>query len=420
MLKNKSLFLLVVLIVNTLPSFTQINTISPYSRFGLGDLHFNGFSQNIHLAGLTTPLKSPYNINVKNPASYSSIQLTSFEIAFGTTYHKSENDSLSENNYTNFLQHIALGFPISKKWGLSIGLYPYSSVGYSVKETINDLTSSIEYIYEGDGGLNTFYLGSSVDIIKGLSLGLNAKYQFGSLEQLISVEFDTSSIFNNRNITSAFVSDFSYDFGLLYDIPLKNDIDLTLGGTYGPKISLTTQKKQLVYTYSENNGFEIIKDTILNSSNSSDEIIYPSLYSGGIAIGKKDKWFIGIEYEAQNWSEYQFLGEKDSLINSTRYALGFYFIPNNDAINKLSNRIQYRGGLFYHNSPILLNSTQLKDFGLSFGLGIPLRKQFSTLNIGFLLGQRGTINNNLIRERYFNINFGVTINDKWFIKRKIE
>ena len=166
MLKNKFFLLITVLSLNSATAIAQINTVSPYSRFGLGDLHFNGFSKRTHMGGVSARFHSKYHINNLNPASYSQLNLTSFEMAFASTYHHSSNDSLNENNHTNFLQHIAIGFPISKKCGASFGLYPYSSVGYSIIETITLENQTENYIYEGNGGLNTFYLGTSFEILK--------------------------------------------------------------------------------------------------------------------------------------------------------------------------------------------------------------------------------------------------------------
>lgn len=419
MLKNKFFLLLTVLSLNSTTAIAQINTVSPYSRFGLGDLHFNGFSKSTHMAGLSAPFHSKYHLNNLNPASYSELSLTSFEMAFASTYHHSSNDSLNEKNHTNFLQHITIGFPISKKCGASFGLYPYSSVGYSIIETTTSENQIENYIYEGNGGLNTFYLGTSFEILKGLTIGVNANYHFGSLERLIAVEMDTSSEFNSRNITSKTIGDFNYDLGLLYSINFNTNYNLTIGGTYSPKTNLNSHENQLAYTYLSSNGYESIKDTIINTS-VSDYTNYPSSYSIGIGFAKSEKWFIGLEHKSQNWENFLLFGGNDSLVKNKKIGVGFYLKPSNNPLEKYSAQIEYRGGFYYDNSLLKLNNTQLKKFGISFGVGLPLRKQFSTLNFGFTLGQNGTTENNLIRERHANFNFGITINDKWFIKRKIK
>jgi len=48
-----------------------------------------------------------------------------------------------------------------------------------------------------------------------------------------------------------------------------------------------------------------------------------------------------------------------------------------------------------------------------------LGRSFSNINLGFELGKRGMASENLIEEKYFKINIGLSLNDLWFQKRKI-
>jgi hypothetical protein len=41
------------------------------------------------------------------------------------------------------------------------------------------------------------------------------------------------------------------------------------------------------------------------------------------------------------------------------------------------------------------------------------------MNIGFEWGKRGTTAADLIEEKYFRVNIGLSLNDRWFQKRKI-
>jgi len=40
--------------------------------------------------------------------------------------------------------------------------------------------------------------------------------------------------------------------------------------------------------------------------------------------------------------------------------------------------------------------------------------------MAFKIGQLGETNNGLIKETYFKVVLGATINDRWFIKRKYD
>src|SRR5437870_3186044 len=73
----------------------QANINSPYSRYGIGDLQFSGFSRNLGMGGLGIGVATPYNLNVTNPASYAALSLTTFEggVRGNMTRLKSENSS---------------------------------------------------------------------------------------------------------------------------------------------------------------------------------------------------------------------------------------------------------------------------------------------------------------------------------------
>ena len=64
--------------------------------------------------------------------------------------------------------------------------------------------------------------------------------------------------------------------------------------------------------------------------------------------------------------------------------------------------------------------TSINDLGISFGLGLPLGNRLSNLNLGFEYGKKGTTDNGLLEENYFNVRLSLSLNDLWFKKRKID
>ena len=70
-----------------------------------------------------------------------------------------------------------------------------------------------------------------------------------------------------------------------------------------------------------------------------------------------------------------------------------------------------------------IDFTSIDDFGMSFGLGLPL-KQLSTVNLALEYGKRGATSNNLIEENYFNVRLSLSLTASgqqgWFRKRKID
>lgn len=217
--KNKpALFTTFLLCIFHLSAISQVNTSSPYSRYGIGDLQFGGFSKNRGMSGLSYGLALPYSINYSNPASYHSIALTTFEAAVNGSYFELKNANKSGNLYNAEFGYMALGFPLkSKKWGMSLGLLPYSSVGYNIKDfkinTAGDLES---YIYEGSGGLNQFYMGTGWSPGRNFSAGINASFVFGTLSQIRRIEYPAISGYYNTKVSDeTIINDFYFSLGLL-------------------------------------------------------------------------------------------------------------------------------------------------------------------------------------------------------------
>ena len=67
---------------------------------------------------------------------------------------------------------------------------------------------------------------------------------------------------------------------------------------------------------------------------------------------------------------------------------------------------------------LVINNQSIDEFGISFGVGLPVGRLFSNANLGFEWGQRGTTSSNLAKETFFSFNVSLSVNDRWFEKRK--
>lgn len=217
--KNKwipGLFFLIGIINNS----NAQNASSPYSRFGIGDLQYNGFTEIQGMGGASIAVHEPFSINFANPASYSDLKLTSFEFGGYSNFTKYESQNFAPNttNTTN-IGYVALGFPIiANKWGASFGIMPYSNVGYKISnsDSIPGANASANYLYTGSGGINQLYFGNAVKLFKNLSIGVNASYLFGSVVRQNTVETDLGGAYNTRITNSISVNYFYFNFGLSY------------------------------------------------------------------------------------------------------------------------------------------------------------------------------------------------------------
>ena len=405
--------------------FAQIIISSPYSRYGIGDLQNNKYLRNISMGGISYGFRNPNGVNYINPASYTAFDTNSFVFETGVNsqfFQLKTTDFAQFSNYTS-LAYLVFGFPVTKWWGASMGLLPFSSVGYKIStyET-NPQFGEINYLYEGTGGLNQFYIGNAFRL-KNLSIGFNAAYVFGNLGKQTTVSFPDSNNYLGLQLNnSTLVRDIFLTFGLQYQIKLSKDVTMCLGAVYNYKSKLNAEEDSLAYTFiSAGSGNQNIKDTVVNSTHTKGKIVFPQSIGGGITIGKADRWLIGIDYQMQNWKDYSLFGEKDSLRNSWMISVGSEFTPKNTSVSGYFSRIHYRFGARYNQTYLQIRNSQIKEYAVSAGLGFPLKRIKTTLNLGLEAGQRGTTENNLIKEQFFRIILSLSVNEKdWFIKRKFD
>ena len=125
------------LLAGSLSAAAQVTNSSPYSQFGLGDLKGSFLPQNRAMGGLSMGIRKPGlydNINLANPASYSSIELTTFDIGASMDLRKLSKSGVSgKNQFNSTLSHITFGIPVNKFSAISFGLVPYSDLGYQFK-----------------------------------------------------------------------------------------------------------------------------------------------------------------------------------------------------------------------------------------------------------------------------------------------
>jgi len=416
----------------TLLSFyvtAQNLTSSAYSRYGIGELQFSGFTTNKAMGGISQGYNNPYVMNYSNPASYTGIRITAMQIgASSNTYVQETSASRQKVNNSNF-SYFLLGFPVKKWWGSAFGILPYSAMGYKITTTgsSNVGASSLSYLFKGNGGLNRIFWGNGFKPFKNFSIGANSCFLFGNLTKERRAFYPDGSAFNAREQSVINIQGFDFNFGAQYQYDLKKDWSVTAGITYGIGSSLTSYSTSVIQSYTETNSTITIKDTLSYASNVKGNIVLPKQMGGGITVRKSDKLLFGLDYTGESWSDFRFSGKTDSLTNSGRISLGFQYTPTTDLKAANYKRTQYRAGFRYGNTYLKINNTQLNDMALTFGFGLPLpavpryaTNFFSTANVSFELGKRGTLNNNLIQEKYFKVGFGLVINNKWFDQRKID
>lgn len=405
-------------------TFSQTRISSPYSRYGLGDLQNAKYIGNLAMGGIGIAYRQPSSVNYSNPASYTVFDTNAFVLETGInsqTVKLSTNNQNQRSNYTS-LSHLAFGFPVTKWWGSSIGLLPYSHVGYKISnyETLSEI-GKIKYLYEGSGGLNQFYVGNAFQL-KNLSVGVNAAYIFGYLDRTITVSSPDSIYYLALRLSNGTrINGFHYNLGLQYEKKINTDWTMQVGLVYSATAKLNAKRDSFAYTFfSSGEDYEKIKDTIIDAENTKGKINLPYSLGGGIIIKKSNILMMGFDYQMQNWNNYSSFGEKDSLKNSWVTSFGMEYTPIHTNLSSYWKRVHYRVGARYAKTYLQLRNNQLSESAVSFGFGLPLKRSKTSFNIGFELGQRGTLENNLIKEQFGRIILNVSFNEFWFFKRRFE
>jgi hypothetical protein len=414
----------IALIAVTFSAHSQsLSTYSPYSRFGLGEVRNRAYANSKAMGGLSQGIRNNAWVNYLNPASYTAQDTMSFVFDVGlegsTVNYRSGN--LSNYNSTGNVHHIAIQFPIGKKFGASAGIQPYSNVGYRVRQTETDpyilsAIGPVKYYYLGSGGITQFYLGGAYEPFKNFSVGANMSYLFGSLEYTTNVVFpDYSTQINTKYLNSVMVRDVVFSLGAQYTFFFGNEksYKVVAGATLDNETAIGAQN--IVFISFPIGG---ISDTISYKEYPKNTIDLPKNITAGFTLSYKNKFMGGFEYATQDWTDAKFLSVSDSLSKSETFRFGFQYTPNPNDLRSYLKRISYRAGFYHTNTFLQLRDNQIKDYGITFGVGLPFRRTNSSFNLSFELGNKGTLNNNLVQEKYGIINIGFTFYDFWFMKKK--
>ncbi|AVR44327.1 hypothetical protein C7S20_03105 [Christiangramia fulva] len=412
-------FIVIVAFFSALFAEAQENVSSPYSYYGIGITNFKGTVANRSMGGLNI-YNDSIHINLMNPAAYGRLRLTNYAIGASHDRISLKSDVASDNAKISSLDYLALGLPLGDGLGIGVGLIPYTSVGYRIVD-FQDNTASRLY---GRGGMNKVFLSAGYQINNHFSLGVDASYNFGNFQNRRTVVRDGIQL-GTRDINRSDIKGFNFNFGAEYRTDISEDLELSFSGTYSPAIDLNSDNFREVSTISFLNGSEIVVDKQeIDVENSN--FTYPSRLIIGGGIGKRNNWFIGAEYVNVGASSYQdsfsFRNDGGQFEDASQFKIGGFYIPEFDSYTSYFKRVVYRAGFRYEGTGLIVNDTSIKEFGISFGLGLPVglssRDPFSNINLGFELGQRGTKDAGLIEENYLKLSIGLSLNDKWFTKRK--
>ena len=404
---------------------------SPYAAFGIGDVKYNTALETSSMGGISTAYVWDFNnrFNFSNPAANTNMELANITVE-GTNennLYKSDYDGYDKAKHSTYLSNISIAFPLSKKVKFGLGYQPYSSKSYSVltKEEISENLTQAN-LHSGKGTLSTVQGALSYQITPNFGLGLRTNFYFGKITDTEEVTFSNAELINGFENTNK-VKVFNFTLGSIYQKKFDDDHKLSLGATYtlGNTGSMSTHYKNSTYYYL--NTDTKAQETVIEQKFEKNENLIPEAFSVGAGYGLNTKWFVGSQLDYTKSRTIQFQGQPLKYDNSYRISAGGWVLPNANNFRNYFSRITYRFGAYYEKGGLyaLANNatsgSNINQFAITGGVNLPYEKsnssRMSSLDLGFEIGQRGTVKNNLISQTFFNFKVAVNFADLWFKKR---
>ena len=404
----------------------QRSTNSPYSRFGYGLLNEKSlcFGQGLSNTGIA--LRPSNHISIINPASVSAIDSSHFifEIGIKNQFTKISVNGQDATTSNSNMEYLAVGFPVTRWWGMGITMLPFSKVGYSFKQsqTLIDNTK-IETYYYGIGGSNQLVWANGFQPIKGLSIGINSGIIFGETTFEAYNNLTTDMLSEDALKTNKIdMKGVFFESGIQYELKINKKNSILFGAIFSPNQKLKSKNSLVVKTTVDG---QVAVESIEDQSIKSD---LPMKIGAGLGFTQKDKVMCGVDYKYQDWTNSNIYGKTSNYFQKMQnVSLGLEYLPNKFASSGYYNRIRYRFGVKYLQSNIALPESQsdtklysVNEMSASLGFGLPLKMSANNINVSFEYGNRSTKSKILPKETFFVINLNFTLNENWFYKRKIK
>lgn len=410
---------------------------SPYSRYGFGLLSDRAQGFNKGMSGLAYGMSNGKELNVKNPASYAAIDSLTFLFDVGISLQKTNfkqgSNSVNANNTS--LDYLSLGFRATKNLGVSIGMMPFSNIGYNLsreEDFQNAVGTTITQTesYNGDGGLHEIYAGLGWSPCNRLALGFNAGYLWGSNKHTILASFSDATIASRRRQYNSHISTYKVNVGVQYNIPINKKNDLTLGAVYdlghniGSKADYYDQK--------------IMSGNITNGDTLSVDKAFqlPHSFGVGATWNHDNRLRVGMDYTFQKWSEVKYptlqtqsggrpsyVATKGEFTDLHKVTVGMEYQHNANGIH-WRDQVKYKAGFSYTTPYAKVDGVDgPRSYAASVGVALPIINPLnkrSVLNVSAHYERVEPQFAGMVKENYFRISIGLTFNEAWFMKWKVE
>jgi hypothetical protein len=405
---------------------------SPFSSFGIGESYGSAMAHSQGMGGVGMSNPEYYFLNSQNPALLVFNRLTTFGAGVIGESRKQNSNELSEESGSGNLNYLSMGIPIKPgkwsngvmRWTTSLSLMPYTRLNYQLSYKIPIIGTGINTVdvtEKGSGGINQFAWSNGISLSKSISIGVKMAYLFSATENEYSNSLSQTNqflVFTPNVYERTYVSDFQFSpaLSIHLDSVFRKNNRLNFGLVYDMKANLNTE----FYQRSERWNAGGIIDSLTTIANAKGHITVPAVISGGISYQHAYRWTLAVDGSYGFFTQYRGLGDNNPYDkDSWRMAVGFQIVPDQTSLSSYLKRVNYRTGVSLENQPYLVNGNPVRDFGITFGMSLPVSR-LSSLDVALKVGKKGDKTLNTVEENYIKLYFAITFNDQWFIKRRFD
>ncbi len=411
--------LVLLLMILSGATVAQNNTNSPYTRYGYGQLAEHGSGNSRAMGGVAYGLRDNSQVNFANAASYTAVDSLTFIFDGGVSFQNVNFGigSVKRNAKNSSFDYITMQFRAGKWAAVSLGLLPYSNVGYNMgeyRENTEYPDNSNSVTYSGEGGLHQLFLGAGFKVLKNFSVGANVSYFWGDITRTSEMNFTSaSSVFPYKKQLNVAIKSYKIDLGAQYTHRFGKKHVATLGVVFSPKQDLNNDAYRVTQLGNSTTGVSTTtKDTLLTCG-------LPASLGVGVTYVYDGRLTLGMDLLTQKWSDVTFMNDRSALCDRTRLSVGAEYLPNPVGRSYLSH-VKYRLGAYYSKPYYKIDGVRAADeYGVTAGFGLPIPRTRSMLSLSAQYARVNGSRAEFLNENVLRVSVGVTFNERWFFKRKV-
>ncbi len=400
------------------------NVALPYSIYGIGAIQTSAFNRTTGMASTGIAYRSDNNIIQNNPASYTALTPQIFHIEGSARWQISTFTNALYSSQTGASQvsndfavdRLAFATKINKWWGASLGFLPYTTMSYSFQTTqaLGASGEQADISYDGSGGLHKVYFGNGFALGKQLSIGADANFIFGGLQQNETIVAATANadLVSQRNL---YLRNATFDFGAQYHtyFDAEKKWQLVIGATWSPSQKLFAEDSISV-SQAVGSTYNEIDNGLLDRNHFN----LPQTYGGGLGLTKETlthRLTFLADYHHEDWTQMGYYGNGYQLTNSNRYSAGLEIVKKSNIFNNSIEHVYFQAGGYYQKSYLTLDGYPVIEWGGSIGVGVnPLRYPRWGWNVAMEAGQSGNYETGALKEDFFRLTLTIHYFDVWF------